>query len=104
VDPVKDIPYLAVAYVFGIAGLTRAYAAVSYWLVTERMKAKLACGGWEKIWFTLFYNNSFYVFLLFLGSQLIFSTFHPSTSLILTQALAVLLPAWMPSLSKKKSN
>jgi hypothetical protein len=94
-----DIPYIIVAYAIGALGLALAYGNVATWVNKQRAIQKVAVTG-EAPWFSLFYNNAFYVFLLFLGSHLLFSTLTPATSLVLTQALAALLPAWMSTLSK----
>jgi hypothetical protein len=99
VDLVAHLPYVIVAYVVGVVGLTHAYQNVSAWVRKQRSLQKLADTG-EGLWFSLFYNNAFYIFLLFLGSHLVFSTLSPAISLVLTQLVAVLLPAWMSRLSK----
>jgi predicted tellurium resistance membrane protein TerC len=94
-----DLPYLIVAHAIGIVGLAAAYSNVARWVKKQRAIQNIPNTG-EELWFSLFYNNAFYVFLLFLGSHLVFSTLSPATSLILTQLAAVLLPAWMSTLSK----
>ena len=96
----KDVPYIAAAYGIGVIGLTSAYSNVASWVVKERSRQIKDYKGSEHIWFSLFYNNAFYIFLLLLGSHIVFSTLQPTTSLIITQILAVAIPAWMPSLSK----
>jgi hypothetical protein len=101
VNLTTDLPYLAVAYVIGVAGLAVSYSLVAQWVEKKRAAAlKGQVTGSEHIWFTLFYNNAFYVFLVFLGSHLLFSTLPPTIAIILTQAVAVGVPAWMSGLAK----
>lgn len=108
VDIKKDIPYVVVAYAIGVFGLTVSYARVSAWVVKQRsvqMKnnkkgAKGTVKATEGLWFTLFYNNAFYVFLLLINSHLVFSNLQPTASMILSQVCASLIPAWMSTLSK----
>jgi hypothetical protein len=94
-----ELPYLVAAFVIGAGGLAVAYANVAAWVHKQRSIQKVDSGS-EGLWFSLFYNNAFYIFLLFLGSHLVFSTLSPSTSLVLTQLCAVAVPAWMSTLSK----
>lgn len=96
-----DIPYIVAAYLAGAVGLTLAYSNVSAWVSKQRsQQLKASYEGSEGVWFSLFYNNAFFVFLLLLGSHLVFSTLPPTTSMILTQLCAAAIPAWMSSLSK----
>jgi hypothetical protein len=96
-----DLPYIIVAYLIGVAGLTIAYSFVAQWVQRKRSAAtKSPVTGSEHVWFALFYNNAFYVFLVFLGSHLLFSTIDAKISLVLTQVVAVGLPAWMSGLAK----
>ena len=96
-----DVPYIATAYAIGAIGLTVAYSNVAQWVIKQRsQQLKKSYEGSEGVWFSLFYNNAFFVFLLLLGSHLVFSTLQPSTSMILTQLCAAAIPAWMSSLSK----
>jgi hypothetical protein len=96
VNPKTDVVYLVVAYGIGVAGLTVSYSYVATWVEKQRVSSV----GSEHVWFSLFYTNAFYVFLLFLGSHIVFSSLSPVTSLLLTQFFAVGVPAWMSSLSK----
>ena len=97
-----DVPYMAIAYAVGVAGLTVAYLNVAKWVMTARaiQMKPVKYEGVEHVWFTLFYNNAFYVFMLFLGSHIIFSGLQPKIAMIMTQVCAVAIPAWMSSLSK----
>lgn len=108
VDIKKDIAYVIVAYAIGVFGLTISYTRVSAWVIKQRsvqMKnnkkgTKNEVKATEGLWFTLFYNNTFYLFLLLINSHLIFSTLQPTASMILSQLCASLIPAWMSTLSK----
>lgn len=97
-----DVPYMAIAYAVGVAGLTVAYLNVAKWVINARsVQMKPAkYEGVEHVWFTLFYNNAFYVFMLFFCSHIVFSGLQPKTAMILTQLCAAAIPAWMSSLSK----
>ena len=97
VDLKTDLPYVVVVYVIGAIGLAVAYSRVAAWIARQK---KGSASKSEQLMFTLFYNNAFYIFLVFLGSHLVFSGFQPTTSMILTQLAAVFIPAWMASLSK----
>jgi uncharacterized membrane protein len=99
VNFISDLPYLGVALVIGGFGLSVAYSNVAAWVRKQRSIQNIESGS-EGLWFSLFYNNAFYIFLLFLGSHLVFSTLNPSTSLVLTQLFAVVVPAWMSTPSK----
>ena len=92
-----DMVYIAGVYGIGVAGLTMAYSRVATWMGKQK---KGSTSATEQMLFTLFYNNAFYVFLVFLGSHLVFSGLQPITSMVLTQLVAVFLPAWLASLSK----
>jgi hypothetical protein len=98
-DFAAQLPSVVVAHAIGAAGLAHAYWNVAAWVRKQRSTQKLPDTG-EGLWFSLFYNNAFYIFLLFLGSHLVFSTLTPAVSLVLTQLVAVLLPAWMSRFSK----
>jgi xanthine/uracil permease len=100
VDLKTDLPYVVVAYAVGVVGLTISYSLVARWVQRRRSAQKVTGGRAEHVWFSLFYTNSFYVFLLFLGSHIVFPGLGPLTSLILTQVVAAILPAWLSSLSK----
>ena len=108
VDIKSDIAYVIGAYAIGVVGLTIAYSKVSSWVVKQRsiqMKnnkknVNKEVKSSEGIWFTIFYNNAFYFFLLHINSQLLFSNLQPTASMILSQLFASLIPAWMSSLSK----
>ena len=92
-----DLAYVIVVYVIGVVGLTIAYSRVATWIGKQK---KGSTSKSEQLMFTLFYNNAFYIFLVFLGSHLVFSGLQPTTSMVVTQLVAVFLPAWMSSLSK----
>jgi putative flippase GtrA len=100
VDPMTTVPYLVIAYAIGVVGLTISYSLVAAWVEKQRAGQTVQASGAEYIWFSLFYTNAFYVFLLFLGSHIVFSSLSPVTSLLLTQSLAAGVPAWMSSPSK----
>jgi hypothetical protein len=101
VNVVDDLPYVVVTYVVGVCGLALSYSYVAQWVQKKRTSAtKAHVSSSEHIWFTLFYNNAFYVFLFFLGSHLLFSSLDAKISLVLTQVVAVGLPAWMSGMAK----
>ncbi|KAH0793357.1 translocon-associated protein subunit gamma-like [Histomonas meleagridis] len=107
VDIKEQIVYIIVAYAIGVVGLTVAYAQVAEWVTKQRsvqMKSKktaqVQVKASEGVFFTLFYNNAFYCFLLLIGSHLIFSNFQPAASMILSQVCASFIPAWISSFSK----
>lgn len=102
VDYENQIPYIAVAYVLGVIGLTYSYANVAKWVSKQRSIQKRESSSAEGLWFTLFYNNAFYIFLLLLFSSVVFCSLKPSTSMILTQAVASLIPAWISSIGDAK--
>lgn len=94
------IPYIVVGYVFAAICLTFSYNNVSKWVKKQRSKQlKENYEGSECIWFSLFYNNAFYVFLAFFFSHILFSSIAAPTALVLTQVCASVLPAWISSLS-----
>ncbi|KAH0792232.1 hypothetical protein GPJ56_003758 [Histomonas meleagridis] len=108
VDLKAHIPYIVIAYAAGVAGLTVAYSYVAQWVIKQRnvqkknakKQAKGEVREAEGLWFSLFYNNAFYCFLLLINSHLLFSTLHPTTSMVLSQLCAAFIPAWLASLSK----
>lgn len=102
VDYETQIPYLAVAYLIGVVGLTLSYSNVAKWVCKQRSIQKREASGAEAFWFTLFYNNAFYVFLLLLFSSVVFCSLKPATSLILTQAVSALIPAWISNIGDAK--
>lgn len=94
------IPYIVVGYAFAAICLTFAYSNVSKWVQRQRsIQLKVSYEGSECLWFSLFYNNAFYVFLAFFFSHIVFSSISAPTSLVLTQVCASVLPAWISSLS-----
>ena len=101
IDFQKDIVFIGLTYLIGVAGLTVAYFSVAEWTNKQRkLSNKNATPGLESFFFTIFYNNAIYVFLLLFGSSILFSSFSsPAISMILSQALASFIPAWLPSLS-----
>ena len=102
VDVKADFPYIAAAYAIGSIGLAIAYSNVSSWVAKQRAQQLKSSdfSGTEHVWFTLFYNNAFYVFLILLCSHLLFANLQPTTSMTLAQLASVAVPAWMSSLSK----
>ena len=108
VDLKVHIPFIIIAYACGVTGLTVAYSNVSKWVTKQRNiqkknaknQAKEEVNDAEGLWFTLFYNNAFYCFLLLLSSHIPFSSFTPATSMILSQVCSTVIPAWSTSLSK----
>ncbi|KAH0787791.1 translocon-associated protein subunit gamma-like [Histomonas meleagridis] len=108
IDLKVHIPYVVVAYACGVFGLTVAYSFIAQWVIKQRnlqkknakKQAKGEVRESEGLWFTLFYNNAFYCFLLLINSHILFSTFHPTTSMILSQLCSALIPAWLSSMSK----
>jgi len=93
----QHLPYIAIAYGIGVFGLTVAYSNVSIW--SKQQKSASKSSGY---WFSIFYNNAFYVFLLILNSSIVFSSFKPTTSMILAQIVSVALPAWLSGMSVHK--
>lgn len=87
-----DKIYLGVAYGIGVIALTFAYGNVAKWC---RQQKKMAG---SPLFFSLFYNNAFYVFLLTFCSSILFPGLKPAYGLILTQIISVGLPAWLSSL------
>ena len=98
----NDKIYIYISYIIGVVGLTIAYYLVAEWTSKQRKTSdKNASTGLESYFFTVFYNNAIYVFLLLVGSSILFSSFSSQAiSLILSQALASCVPAWLASLSK----
>lgn len=95
-----QIPYVVVGYLVGALGLTFAYNNVAKSIQKQRSKQfKNNYSSIEGIWFSLFYNNAFYIFLLFFFSQIAFSSIAAQTSLVLAQLLSSVIPAWLSSLS-----
>ena len=102
-DVQADIPYVAVGYAVSVVGLTLAYRNVAEWVKFQRAKQiRNVDIGTEGLWLSLFYNNAFYIFLLFFFSHIVFSSFPASSSFLLTQLIASFLPVWVSSLAKKK--
>ncbi|OHT16126.1 hypothetical protein TRFO_13453 [Tritrichomonas foetus] len=96
----NDLPYVIVGYLAGAAALTFAYHNVARWIKKQRsVQMKGTYQGSEGLWFTLFYNNAIYVFLLFICSHIFFTSFPAATSLVLTQLIATIPPAYLSSLS-----
>lgn len=87
-----DKVYLAVAYAIGVIALSFAYGNVAKWC---RQQKKM---NGSPLFFSLFYNNAFYVFLLVFCASILFPGLKPAYGLILTQILSVGLPAWLSSL------
>ena len=103
----EQIIYIVIAYAIGAAGLTFAYSQVAQWVTKQRsiqMKnnknVKDQVKESEGLFFTLFYNNAFYCFLLLIDSHLLFTNFQPAVSMILSQLCASFIPAWISSFSK----
>ena len=91
-DLEKDKIYFGISYALGAIALTMAYSNVARWCkVQKSMKGK-------PVFFSLFYNNAFYVFSLLLCSSIIFSGLKPAYNLLLSQTISVALPAWLSSL------
>ncbi|KAK8900017.1 hypothetical protein M9Y10_002340 [Tritrichomonas musculus] len=95
-----NIPYIVVGYAVAAICLTFSYQNVAKWVKKQRsIQLKGNYEGPEGLWFSLFYNNAFYVFLAFFFSHIVFSSIAAPTSLVLTQVCASALPAWISSLS-----
>lgn len=100
IDFKSDLISIIVSYVIGIVGLTIAYHFIAEWTSKQRkLVNRNASTGMESIFFSLFYNNAIYVFLLLICSSLIFSSLNSHISMILSQTIAAAIPAWLSSLS-----
>ncbi len=62
VNIAKDYLYVIGVTVIGTIGLTLAYSHVANWLNKQKKGTSTKA---EQLMFTLFYNNAFYVFLVF---------------------------------------
>ena len=91
-DLEKDKIYFGISYALGAIALTMAYTNVNKWCHAQK-----AMNG-NPLFFSLFYNNAFYVFSLILCSSIIFSGLKPAYNLLLSQTISVALPAWLSSL------
>ena len=88
-----QIPYVIVSYLIGVFGLTLSISNVNTWARQKKVASS------SPLWFSVFYNNSFYVFLLVINSSVVCSSFRPTTSMILAQLISVFLPAWLSGMS-----
>lgn len=91
----RHLIYIIISYAIGVAGLTFAYSNVAFWIKRQ----KSGSSGAAALWFSIFYNNAFYVFDLILFSTIVFPSFASTTAIILTQVCSVALPAWLSSIS-----
>lgn len=87
-----DKIYLAVSYAIGVVCLTIAYSNVAKWC---RMQKKM---NGSPLFFSLFYNNAFYIFLLVFCASVLFPGLKPAYGLVLTQIISVGIPAWFSTL------
>ena len=89
----ENIPYVVVSVPLSSAGLALAYSKIEKWM--KKMRSVQVHGHYEVsegFWFTIFYNNAFYIFLLFFFSHIVFNSQSPRVSFVLTQITAAFTP------------
>ena len=94
-DLTSDLPFMAAGYILSVLGLTGAYSNVARWCQREN-------SGSNSIFFSVFYNNSFFVFLLVFFSSLIFSNMAPHIGLIFTSIASSWIPLYLSTLKTGK--
>ncbi|EAX99143.1 hypothetical protein TVAG_115470 [Trichomonas vaginalis G3] len=87
-----DKIYLAVSYGIGAVLLTIAYSNVAKWCHAQKKM------NGSPLFFSLAYNNAFFVFLLIFCATVLFPGLKPAYGLVLTQTIAVAIPAWLSTL------
>ena len=99
-DLTTDLPYMAVALIIGTLGLASAYRNVAKWVKVNIAKStKAEVKGMEHNFFSIFYNNAFYFFLLILLACKLFTNMKPTYSLLIAQLVSAGFPAWLSSRS-----
>lgn len=94
-DLTSDLPFMAVGYILSVLGLTGAYSNVARWCQSQNSES-------NSIFFSVFYNNSFFVFLLVFFSSLIFSNMSPHIGLIFTSIASSWIPMYLSTLKTGK--
>lgn len=96
IDLQKDMNFVIGGYAAAVIGLTFSYSYVNTW--GQKQKASQSSSN---LWFSLFYNNAFYVFMLLFFSQIVCSGMNPTTSMIIAQVTSSVIPAWLSHFSAK---
>lgn len=94
----SHLMYSVIAYIIGVALLFYAYDMVNKWILRQGKSKSFG----EAFWFSVFYCNAFYIFLVMACGSFGFSSFTPAQSIILTQLTATVIPALILNIKRSK--